>query len=782
MSYKPEDKPRTNEGSNMDHVTVGKPVETDGDTIDLSQILDFLLRGKWQIIGAMAAGLMAGGFLSWQNLPSYESSALLQVELKTPMFAFQLDTDFMPESRGIPTEIEIMQSRMVLGRVVSEQRLDMVVSPLSPPLLGRPLAGDSLLLSLPLLGGWLVPYAGYNAAPEVATLDFEGPWQERMVILETLGDGHFNVWTADESLLLARGTVDAPLFITRGDQHLALRVHALEALPGTKFQLRQRSHLAAIRDLRGRMNAREQGRQTGLVNLSVSAETPEAAARIANAIANAYQRQHVERRSEQARATLAFLEQQIPGLRREVELSEQALIEFLQSEGTVDLDRDASRVLNRLVDLDTRLTELQSAREESLLRLTPEHPQIQSMDRQIARLRQEMGQMEQEVSRLPASQQQLLALRRETQAATEIYVNFLNTAQELEIAQAGIVGSVRIIDPAVQEHRIVGTSTQRILLITGLLGTMLGVGLAFLLHAAGRRVHDPDQLEQLTGLPVHGVVPLSRLQRRLMRDARQGEQIHPLQEIDEEEPAVEAIRSLSTGLRMARRQTARATPIVITGPRPAVGKSFMSINLAAVLAQGGARVLVIDADLRRQSLDPYLPPEHRSIGLTEYLSGECKLEDAVLDLGSSSGVLRVLGAGKRRTRSFSLMMSPQFDNLLKDVADDYDYILIDTPPALMFADAAGLARHGMEVLVVLESSGHGLREVEETVKRLQRAGGQILGFVLNRYVPVSRGAGYHGYYGYSSYRYRYRYGNRYERTIPQSRKARSRTFTTGSNR
>ncbi|MCG5526117.1 polysaccharide biosynthesis tyrosine autokinase [Ectothiorhodospira haloalkaliphila] len=763
MPFQTDDSSQPQDARGTGTPTPASRIPEDADTIDLSQIVDFLLRGKWIIIGGLLAGLLAGGFMSWQNLPRYESSALLQVELKSPMFAFQMDTEFVSESQGIPTEVEIMQSRMVLGRVVRELQLEVITRPLSAPVLGRPLAADSRLTGLPLFGQWLAPYAGYGAQLEVATLAFQGHWEQRAVILESLGEQRFAVWTNDGNTRLGEGLVDERLDIQHGDGQVTLRLHQLQAPEGARFQVRRRSELAAISDLRGRMSAGEQGRQTGLVKLSVTAESPEQASRTANAIANAYQRQHVERRSEQARATLGFLEQQLPGLRQEVEQSEQALIDFLQQEGTVDLDRDASRVLNRLVDLDTRITELSAEREELLLRLTPEHPQIQALDRQRQRLREEMQRMESEVGRLPVTQQQLLALRRENQAATDIYVNFLNTAQEMEIAQAGIVGSVRIIDPAVAEHRTVGAGTLRTGAIAGILGGMLGVGLAFWLHAAGRRVHEPDPLEQQTGLPVHGVVPISPVQVRLSRQARDGDQILPLIEVSDDEPAVEAVRSLSTSLRMASQQEVPAKTILVTGPRPAVGKSFIAINLGAVLAQGGARVLVVDADIRRQSLDPYLPKSQRGVGLTEYLSADASSDDTIIDLKAKQSVLHIMGAGHKRTSAFSLMMSPRFDTLMESFQSRYDYVLIDTPPALMFADAASLARRGLDTLIVLESSAHRMAEVEETVRRLQRAGGRVLGFVLNRYVPASKGAGYYGYYGYSSYRYRYRYGKRYAR-------------------
>ncbi|ANB03167.1 hypothetical protein ECTOBSL9_2751 [Ectothiorhodospira sp. BSL-9] len=756
-----DDSSQPQENRGAVNATAASHTNDDGDTIDLSQIGDFLLRGKWLILGGLLAGVLVGGFMSWQSLPRYESSTLLQVELKSPMFALQMDTEFVSESRGIPTEVEIMQSRMVLGRVVRELQLEVVTRPLPAPLLGRPLAAESPLVSMPGLGPWLAPYAGYKASVEVATLEFEGFWSEQAVIIENLGDQRFAVWTADGETRLGEGQVDERLILHHEDGQLSLRLHELQATPGARFQLRRRSELAAISDLRSRMSAGEQGRQTGLVRLSMSAESPQAAAQMANAIANAYQRQHVERRSEQARATLAFLEQQIPGLRQDVEQSEQSLVDFLRKEGTVDLDRDASRVLNRLVELDTRLTELSAEREELLLRLTPEHPQAQALDRQMQRLREERDRIERDVGRMPATQQELLALRRENQAATEIYVNFLNTAQELEIAQAGIVGSVRIIDPAVAENRTVGAGAQRTSLIAGILGGILGVGLAFWFHAAGRRVYEPDSLEHHTGLPVHGVVPFSPLQRRLSREARGGGKIPVLIEVSDDDAAAEAMRSLSTSLRMARQPDAQSHVILVTGPRPAVGKSFIAINLGAVLSQGGARVLVIDADIRRQSLDPYLPEDHRAVGLTEYLSGSASSDETIINLGDTQGLLHVMGAGHLRTRAFTMMSSPRFDTLMEECRGRYDYVLIDTPPALMFADAASLARRGLDTLIVLESSGHKMAEVEETVRRLRRAGGRVLGFVLNQYVPASLGAGYHGYHGYSSYRYRYRYGKHY---------------------
>ncbi|WP_412851421.1 polysaccharide biosynthesis tyrosine autokinase [Ectothiorhodospira shaposhnikovii] len=730
----------------------------DGDVIDLSQLLDIALRGKWQILGGLLAGALLGGFVSWQSLPSYESSALLQVELKHPGLALPLGPDFMPDLPGIATELEIIKSRMVLAPVVRELQLDIVASPVSLPLLGRPLSGDSPLLALPLLGDRLRHYAGLEARIAVSRLDFEGPWAARSVILEVREDQHFGLWTAEGDSLLAEGRTGDLLEVSMDNLTVTLRVMDLEAPVGARFLLSRRSELNAVTSLRGQLAVREMGRQTGLMTLSVQAASPEEAARRANAIAQSYQRQHVERRSEQARATLAFLDEQIPGLRREVERAEQALIDFMQSEGTTDLDRDASWVLNRLVELDTQLGELRATREELLLRLTVEHPRIQGLDRQIARLRQELRAAEREVSRLPVAQQTLLSLQREAKAATEIYVNLLNTAQELQIAQAGIVGSVRVIDSAVPMAIPVGRGSGSIITIAALLGLMLGAAAAFLLHAAGRRVHDPDRLEQDSGLPVFGVVPDSRLQRRLSQRARQGDPIPPLCLQDNEDPAVEAIRSLNTGLLMAA-GPGTAQVLLLTGPSPGVGKSFLSINLGAIMAQSGARVLVIDADIRKQSLKPYLPADDHGLGLTDYLAGGYALDQVVQPLDVPG--LEMMSAGHCVRGSYPLLMHAQFQRLLDEAVQRYDRIILDTPPALMFSDAATLSRGGMNTLVVLKSSDHKMAEVTETVKRMRRAGANVLGFVLNQYVPAGISQGYYGAYGYGYRRYyRSGYGRR----------------------
>ncbi|WP_200175315.1 polysaccharide biosynthesis tyrosine autokinase [Ectothiorhodospira shaposhnikovii] len=719
------------------------------DTINLSELVAFALRGKWQILGGSALGMLLGAFLSWQSLPQYQSTALLQVELKSTGLAFQLGTDFLPESLGIPTELEIMQSRMVLGPVVRDLQLHIKADPVPAPLLGRPLAPDFPLLSLPPLDRWLRHYTGHGARVEVSRLEFDGPWPEAALILEARENGHFLMYSATTRQPLGKGQVGELVELADGEQRALVRIQDLQATPGSRYLLRRQTELGATRELRSHLTIREVGRQTGLVHLSVQAGTPTEAARIGNAIAASYQRQHVERRSEQARSTLTFLEGQIPGLRREVEQAEQVLIDFMQTEGTTDLDRDASWVLKKLVELDTQLSELSANREELLLRLTVEHPRIQALDRQIIRLRQELQEAEQHINRLPVAQQTLLGLRRDVQAATEIYVSLLNTAQELEIAQAGIVGSVRVIDPAVPEFRPVGTHPWRILIIATLLGLMGGTGVAFMVHVAGRRVHDPDQLERDTGLPVFGVIPESQLQRQLSRSARQGKQIPPLQTVDDNEPSVEAIRSLNTGLHIAGDLQTRKI-LIMTGPSPGVGKSFLSMNLGAVMGQGGARVLVIDADIRRRSLEPYLPRGANGPGLTDYLVGGHRLEDVVQPLEHTG--LDVISAGAYSTGAYSLMMSARFKTLLKEAAQRYDRVIIDTPPALLFADAATMARDGLCTLIVLKSGTHKMAEVTETIKRLKRSGACVLGSVVNQYIPTAAG----NYYGYNRAYSRYR--------------------------
>jgi tyrosine-protein kinase Etk/Wzc len=210
-----------------------------------------------------------------------------------------------------------------------------------------------------------------------------------------------------------------------------------------------------------------------------------------------------------------------------------------------------------------------------------------------------------------------------------------------------------------------------------------------------------------------------------------------------EDPAVESIRSLRTSLQFALLD-APTRVVAIVGPAPGVGKSFVACNLAHVVGEGGKRVLVIDADLRRGHLHASLGGE-RSPGLSEVLAGEAPWAEVVRK--SVVPGVDFLAGGQRPPNPSVLFERERLGRLIAAVGAAYDLVLIDTPPILAVTDAALVAAHASVTLCVLRSGRHPMREIEEALRRFANGGVQVDGFVVNA-VDFSRGFGANGRYHY----------------------------------
>src|SRR5690554_7827481 len=216
----------------------------------------------------------------------------------------------------------------------------------------------------------------------------------------------------------------------------------------------------------------------------------------------------------------------------------------------------------------------------------------------LGQLESRRNRMLQEVGSLPETHQELLRFFFNDTATTEIYTQMLNKSQELDVMRAGTVGNVRIIDEAaVDTSQPVKPKKGLVVLLATLLGAMLGVAIALLRHALNRGVENPDQIEQI-GLPVYASIPFSKDQETLERRGKGVQGSNLLASTNPADLSIEALRSLRTSLHFAMME-AKNNILMISGPSPGVGKSFVSANLAAIIAQAGQKVVLVDGDMRK---------------------------------------------------------------------------------------------------------------------------------------------------------------------------------------
>jgi tyrosine-protein kinase Etk/Wzc len=714
-------------------VTSFVPPEPDGE-LGFRAIVDIVWSGKWIVASVLAIALAVGGVRTTLAVPIYQADALMQLEgrvggmgLHDMMGAYSGDT-------RADAEIQILQSRLVLGQVVDRLDFDRIVVPDYFPVIGEHLARrySGASPAPPRLGSPGHAWGGETL--RVDRFDVSETSPHRHVVL-VAGEGEsYEVRTPRGERLFSGRVGEAsglPAEESGGDPALEIFVSELIARPGTRFHVRRQDRLGAIHRLQRNLSVRPE--PGGILRITYRGADRAELVRVLDGLMHVYMRQHLDRRSAEAQQSLDFLDNYFPELRAQLEAAEQVYNDFRREHGAVDVSAEMSRTVNRLTAVEAELAQLDVEEAEIARRFTEQHPNRIALQDKRQRLQRERHQLQRRVESLPEREQEAMRLRREVDVADQLYVGLLNRAQELRMVQAGTIGNVRILDHAVVGPVPVSPNHSQARTQSLMLGLLLGVGLVFTGHFLQRTVRDPEALEQALGMPIFSVVPHSRVEaaaarRALRRRRRRGEHATPiLAKTHPQDPAVEGLRSLRTSLHFALTKP-QSNVIALTSPHPSSGKSFVSINAGFVYAETGKRVLVIDADLRRGCLHEYLG-RGRGPGLSELLAGRAKLENVIERIEGTT--LDVMPTGALPPNPSELLMGEGIPRLLCEAREAYDLIVFDTPPALAVTDAAVIgANVGAMFLLVRAGRSH-LSEIEAAVKRLQTSGICVTGLLFN---------------------------------------------------
>lgn len=727
----------------------------DDDEIDLLGLLDVLLDARWLIAGVAALVLLLGGAYAFLSSPVYEANSLIQVEDSKPGAAGALGeaASLFDIKSPATAEIEILRSRLVVGKSVDDLQLYVSARPQYLPLIGGWLARRATELSAPGFLG-MGGYVSGTESIRLALLEVPAALEGKPLPLLATEAG-FELRDSDGQLLV-QGEIGTLASFGSGDATGRILVTELQAKPGAAFTVQRNSRLGVIEQLQQNLSIAEQGKQSGVIVVTLQGNDPEKIARTLNAVGSNYVRQNTERKSAEAEKSLEFLGSFLPQLKKQLEDSEARYNKFRNLNGTFDLGTEGKNYLDSAVKLQASLLELQQKRREQSERFTAAHPVIQTLDAQIAAVNKEIGDLTSKVKTLPNTEQDLLRLTRDVKVNGELYLNLLNSAQQLRLVKEGKVGNVRVVDAPVVPERPIKPKRSQILTISLVLGLLLGMGLAFLRNSLRPGIKEAADIESSTGLHVFATVPLSSAQvqlAKLIKAHAPGN--HALAVTHPDDPAVESLRSLRTALQFAMLD-ARNNLVLLSGPTPSIGKSFTSVNFAAVLAAGGKRVLLIDADMRKGYIHQFFGLQ-RGHGLSELITGTSQFADVVHR--SVTPGMDLITTGTLPPNAGELLLSPTTVQLLQTVSAQYDLVLIDTPPVLAVSDTQVLAPHTGTLFLLARAEVTTLGELYESAKRLGQSGVLVKGVVFNG-LDTSRQR-YGGYgYKYSRYRYtNYQYGS-----------------------
>lgn len=682
--------------------------------IDLTKIFGILRDGKWLILAVITLFALFGVAIALLSTPIYKADALIQIEEKKNGRISSMVGDmgelFAQESSA-PTEAEIIKSRMILGTTVDKFNLATVVTPHYFPIIGKGVARLSDDIKNISVSRYIVPNTQSTSVSQLEVLDAKTQsFQLRSLEGEVILTGKAG------ELIKANG--------------YEIFVASLDAHEGTIFTLNKISRLGAIENLKHALAISELGKQTGILRLAMEGENPSKTAEILNHIAQTYFLQNVERNSAEAQQSLVFLQNHLPDIKANLTSAENVLNQYRQKNESIDLGLEAQSTLKVMVDLEAQLNELTFKESEISRLFTKDHPSYLSLMDKRKTLLKEKQRINKQVQKLPDTQREILRMTRDVEVNQQIYVQLLNKVQELRVIKASTVGNVRILDDAKAFPAAVKPKKSLIVVLATLFGGMLSVAFVLVRAAFHRGIENPEDIEQL-GLPVYASVPKSVDQLELVQKQNRKRNTNStsvlLAEHNPADLSIEALRGLRTSLHFAMLE-AKNNVVMISGPAPDIGKSFISSNFAAVVAKAGKKVLLIDADMRKGHLHKVFGCDEKN-GLSDCLSGVSEFSQMVKI--SEVKNLHLLTRGQIPPNPAELLMHQSFGALIKSVSRDYDLVVIDTPPVLAVTDPSIVGAHAGTTLMVTRFGRSHVKEIEMANSRFERAGINVKGVIFN---------------------------------------------------
>ena len=713
------------------------------DTIDLKELF-FSLIAQWKLIALCMILSLICALLYLRTTPdTYAVDALVQVEdSKGASAALLGDLSSMMEQKSpAQAEIEILKSRLVLGTVIDRLHLDLKISA----------TDDSFWNRLSKRHQYDVVYSQQSVrfkdnqkSFDIREFDIPSAFKDKALLL-SFKQGNYSLIDSATDQVVFSAPLNQSSTLQSEYGLWKVAIYSQDQFD-RRYMLQKQTLPAAMQSLLGNYSVAEKGKLTGVLGLNYQGHDKQHITQVLNAVLVAYNQQNIERRSAETAQTLGFLEAQLPKLKQQLDVAEREFNRFREKYNTVDVTKESELYLTQSVALETQKSELEQRVAEASAKYTAEHPVMQQMQAQVAAINKRIAALNGTLKRLPELQRQYLQLFREIEVKQQLYTGLLNSYQQLQISKAGEIGNVRIIDTAVEPIKPIKPKKLQILVLALFLGAFLGTLLALLRNMLRSGIKDSSQIENELDLPVYATVPRSTIQESRVQLLKKKKNIPILAVKNSDDIAIESLRSMRTAIHFAL-SSAKNNIIMISGPAPELGKSFISINLATILAQSQKRVLLIDADLRRGYMHKYLNYDAQP-GLAEYLNGQQPLESIVRSTEVEN--LSIMSRGKSPSNPSELLGTAKFAEMLQDLSSQYDHILIDTPPVLAVTDGIIISQYAGVNLVIARYAKTQMKELELTINRFEQAGVKVNGFILN---DIQREAGGYGY----GYNYAYAY-------------------------
>ncbi|CAM0814507.1 polysaccharide biosynthesis tyrosine autokinase [Acinetobacter baumannii] len=712
------------------------------DTIDLKELF-FSLIAQWKLIALCVILSVVCALLYLRVTPdTYSVDALVQVEdSKGASAALLGDLSQMIEQKSpAQAEIEILKSRLVLGSVIKDLHLNIQVSSTENTFTHRLLSDTDYKTEYAKKS---VLFKDGLKSFDIRQFEIPAYYLDKNLLLD-FDKQSLRLSDPDTEEVILTVPLNQANSVTGPYGLWKVAIFTKDQFDST-YNIKKLSLPLAIKSISSDYSVEEKGKLTGILGLSYQGQDQEHITKVLNAILATYSAQNIERRSAESAQTLKFLDEQLPDLKKQLDDAERQFNKFRQQYNTVDVTKESELYLTQSITLETKKAELEQKQAEMAAKYTAEHPAMREINGQLAAINKQIGELNSTLKQLPDVQRQYLQLYREVEVKTQLYTALLNSYQQLRIAKAGEIGNVRIVDTAIEPVQPIKPKKLLVLILSVFVGGFIGTLIALLRNMLRTGIKDSGQIENELDLPVYATVPRSPIQESRIKILKKKKSIPILAVKNSDDIAIESLRSIRTAIHFAL-ANAKNNIIMIAGPSPEVGKSFISTNLATIFAQGDKRVLLIDADMRRGYMHKYFDVDVKP-GLSELLSGQADLQKVLHKTQVTN--LDVITRGKSPTNPSEILSSNQFKELLEQLQSQYDHIIIDTPPVLAVTDGIIISQYTGVNLIVARYAKSQMKELELTVNRFEQAGVKVNGFILNDIQRASAGYGYGYNYAYA---------------------------------